>query len=59
MTLSKDKKIEYIVHVLQETMNGSIEPEDSVLIEIALIFIEDIKKGDSGGNTGGSRNIGG
>jgi len=39
--------------------SGSIEPEDSVLIEIALIFIEDIKKGDSGGNTGGSRNIGG
>jgi len=44
MTLSKDKKIEYIVHVLQETMNGSIEPEDSVLVEIALIFIEDIKE---------------
>ena len=53
MTLSKDKKIEYIVHVLQETMNGSIEPEDSVLVEIALIFIEDIKEGTSNENPGG------
>jgi hypothetical protein len=44
MTLSKDKKIEYIVHVLQETMKGSIEAEDSVLVEIALIFIEDLKE---------------
>jgi len=58
MTLSKDKKIEYIVHVLQETMKGSIEPEDSVLVEIALIFIGDLKEETSDGNTGGSRNIG-
>ena len=50
MTLSKDKKIEYIVHVLQETMKGSIEPEDSVLVEIALIFIGDLKEGTPNGD---------
>mgnify|MGYP000173877590 CR=1 FL=1 len=58
MTLSKDKKIEYIAYVLQEVGKGTIDAEDSVLIDIALIFINDIKKETSDGNTGGSRNIG-
>ena len=53
MILSKEKKIEYIIYVLQETMKGSIESEDSVLVEIALIFIEDIKKGTSDENNRG------
>ena len=45
MILSKDKKIEYIIYVLQEVGKGTIETEDSVLIDIALIFINDIKEG--------------
>ena len=53
MTLSKDKKIEYIEHVLQEVGKGTIETEDSVLIDIALIFIGDLKEGTSDGNTEG------
>ena len=58
MTLSKDKKIEYIAYVLQEVGKGTIETEDSVLIDIAVIFIGDLKEETSDGNTGGSRNIG-
>ena len=53
MTLSKNKKMEYIVYVLQEVGKGTIETEDSVLIDIALIFINDIKEGTSDGNSGG------
>jgi len=50
MTISKDKKIEYIAHVLQEIGKGTIETEDSVLIDIALIFIEDLKEGTPNGD---------
>ena len=53
MTVSKDKKIEYIAHVLQEIGKGTIETEDSVLIDIALIFIGDLKEETSDGNTEG------
>ena len=53
MIISKEKKIEYIVYVLQEVGKGTIETEDSVLIDIALIFINDIKKETSDGNNGG------
>ena len=50
MEITKDKKIEYIAYVLQEVGKGTIETEDSVLIDIALIFIEDLKEEPSGGN---------
>ena len=52
MALNKQKKLEYISHVLEHVINDSIDgKEDSILIEVALDFIEDIKGGGSdGGN---------
>jgi len=44
MQLDTNKKLEYIHHVLVEVMNGGIETEDSVLLEIALMFIENMQK---------------
>jgi len=53
MSLNKHKKIEYIRHVLEQVVNDSIDgKDDSILIEVALDFIEDIKGGGSdGGDT--------
>ena len=53
MSLNKHKKIEYIRHVLEQVVNDSIDgKDDSILIEVALEFIEDIKGGGSdGGDT--------
>ena len=52
MALNKQKKLEYIKQILEEITNDSIDgKEDSILIEVALDFIEDIKGGGSdGGN---------
>ena len=48
MSLNKQKKLEYISHVLEQVVNDSIDgKEDSILIEVALDFIEDIKGGGS------------
>jgi hypothetical protein len=49
MSLNKQKKLEYIKQVLEEVANGSVDSkEDSILIEVALEFIEDIKgEGDT------------
>ena len=44
MTISKDKKMEYIAYILLEVGKGTIETEDSVLIDIALIFIEELRE---------------
>ena len=44
MTLTNDKKLEYIHHVLVEVMNGTVEVEGSVLLEIAVMFIENIQE---------------
>ena len=44
MEISKQKKLEYIRHILQEGIKGSIETEDSILLEVALIFTEDIQE---------------
>ena len=41
--MSKDKKLEYIHHVLKEIIDGAILTEDSILIETAVNFIEDIR----------------
>ena len=51
MALNKQKKIEYICHVLQEVMNSNMVVlpdrekgiDDTILIEVALDFIEDLK----------------
>tara|TARA_B000000460_G_C21330606_1_gene312633 strand:- start:166 stop:324 length:159 start_codon:yes stop_codon:yes gene_type:complete len=52
MALNKQKKLQYIKQILEEVMNGSInEQEDSILIEVALDFIEDLKEGSSDGGT--------
>tara|TARA_R110000823_G_scaffold307547_4_gene430672 strand:+ start:3014 stop:3169 length:156 start_codon:yes stop_codon:yes gene_type:complete len=45
MALGKHEKLQYIEQILKEIKNGSIEDkEDSILIDVALDFIEDIKK---------------
>ena len=52
MALNKHKKIEYIRHVLEQVVNDSIDgKEDSILIEVALDFIEDLTEGSSDGGT--------
>ena len=52
MALNKQKKLEYIQQILEEVVNDSIDgKEDSILIEVALDFIEDIKGGSDGGGT--------
>ena len=52
MALNKQKKLQYIEQILEEVKNGSVDDkEDSILIEVALDFIEDIK---GGGSDGGS-----
>ena len=52
MALNKQKKLEYIRQILEEVVNDSIDgKEDSILIEVALDFIEDIKEGSSDGGT--------
>ena len=52
MALNKQKKLEYIRQILEEVVNDSIDgKEDSILIEVALDFIEDIKEGSSDGST--------
>ena len=52
MALNKQKKLQYIEQILEEVKNGSVDDkEDSILIEVALDFIEDIKGGDSDGGT--------
>tara|TARA_Y100001951_G_C11169049_1_gene199191 strand:- start:338 stop:493 length:156 start_codon:yes stop_codon:yes gene_type:complete len=50
MTVSNDKKMEYIAYVLLEVGKGTIESGDSVLLDIALIFIEDLQKGTPDGD---------
>ena len=48
MALNKQKKLEYIEQILEEVKNGSVDDkEDSILIEVALDFIEDLKEGSS------------
>ena len=54
MALNKQKKLEYIEQILEEVKNGSVDDkEDSILIDVALDFIEDLKEGNSDGTTGG------
>ena len=46
MALNKQKKLEYIEQILEEVKNGSIDDkEDSILLEVALEFVNDIKEG--------------
>ena len=52
MALNKQKKLEYIRQILEEVKNGSIDDkEDSILIDVALDFVEDLKEGKSDGDT--------
>ena len=59
MALNKQKKLQYIEQILEEIKNGSIDDkEDSILLEVALAFMDDlkydilgIKKGSSDGDT--------
>ena len=52
MALNKQKKVEYIRQILDEVKNGNIDGnEDSILVEVALEFINDLKEGSSDGGT--------
>ena len=52
MALNKQKKVEYIRQILEEVKNGNIDGnEDSILVEVALDFIENLKEGSSDGGT--------
>ena len=52
MALNKQKKLQYIEQILEEVKNGSVDDkEDSILIEVALDFIEDLKEGYPDGRT--------
>lgn len=52
MALNRHKKLEYIKQILEEIKNGSIDDkEDSILLEVALEFVGDIKEGSSDGGT--------
>ena len=49
MSLNKQKKLEYIEQILDNVKDGSIELDhnDSILLEVALDFVEDLKGGGS------------
>ena len=52
MSLNKQKKLQYIEQILDEVKNGTIDgDEDSILVEVALEFINDIKEGSPDGGT--------
>ncbi|SVB51332.1 uncharacterized protein METZ01_LOCUS204186 [marine metagenome] len=52
MALNKQKKLQYIEQILEEVKNDNIDgKEDSILIEVALDFIDDLKEGKSNENT--------
>jgi hypothetical protein len=52
MALNKQKKLQYIEQILEEIKNGAIDDkEDSILIDVALDFINDLKEGSSDGGT--------
>ena len=44
MALNKQKKLQYIEQILDEVKNGTIDgDDDSILVEVALEFINDLK----------------
>ena len=44
MALNKQKKLQYIEQILEEITNDNIDgKEDSILLEVALDFVEDLK----------------
>ena len=50
MALNRHKKLEYIKQILEEIKNGSIDDkEDSILLEVALEFINSIEEDPSDG----------
>jgi len=52
MSLNKQKKLQYIEQILEEVKNGSVDAkEDSILIEVALEFINDLEEGSPNGGT--------
>ena len=52
MALNKQKKLQYIEQILEEVKNGNIDGnEDSILVEVALEFINDLEEGSPNGGT--------
>jgi hypothetical protein len=44
MALNKQKKLQYIEQILEEITNDNIDgKEDSILLEVALDFVKDLK----------------
>lgn len=45
MPLNNNKKLEYIKQILEEIKNGHVDDkEDSVLIDVALDFVNDLSE---------------
>ena len=50
MALNKQKKLEYIEQILEEVKTGNVDnKQDSILIEVALEFVENLKEEGSDG----------
>jgi len=54
MSLDRHKKLEYIKRVLEEILHGSVDvKEDSILLEVAIDFADNLKEGGLHGSSEG------
>jgi hypothetical protein len=54
MSLDRHKRLEYIKRILEEISHGSIDTnEDSILLEVAIEFANNLKEGGLDGATEG------
>ena len=51
MSLDRHKRLEYIRQILQELAHGSVDvKEDSILLEVAIEFADNLKEGGLDGS---------
>jgi hypothetical protein len=54
MSLDRHKRLEYIRQILQEILHGSLDvKEDSILLEVAVEFADNLKEGGLDGSSDG------
>jgi hypothetical protein len=54
MSLDRHKRLEYIKQILQEIARGSVDiNEDSILLEVAIEFADNLKEGGLDGSIEG------
>jgi len=54
MSLDRHKRLEYIKQILQEIAHGSVDiNEDSILLEVAIEFADNLKEGGLDGSIEG------